>query len=113
MISTRAASCRLRVIVSMRDVSLEGLTKQRTLWNPRSRRTLTSLGPMKPAAPVTRIGSAGLIMNVSCVISRRGLHFFEHAEQHQRQSICDRTGQPAERLHQEKQLCMEGVGHDG
>src|SRR5260370_16591857 len=38
-------------------ISLEGLTKHRKLRNPQSSRFSMTRDPMKPAAPVTRIGS--------------------------------------------------------
>src|SRR5437660_9301284 len=42
--------------------SLVGLARQNKLRNPRFKRHCTSLGPMKPLAPVIRIGSSGPIM---------------------------------------------------
>src|SRR5947209_20532298 len=45
--------------------SLEGLAKQRKLRNPRSSRLSMSLDPMKPVAPVIRIGSSGPIIKSS------------------------------------------------
>ena len=61
MQSSRAS--RLPVIISTRptatrDDALDGLVKQRRLRNPRSSRFATSLEPMKPVAPVTRIRSS-------------------------------------------------------
>src|SRR5688572_1998989 len=66
--SIRASSRRRPAMSSSLDTSLEGLAKQHKLRNPRSSRLSTSLDPMKPAAPVTRIGSSGPIIKSSCSI---------------------------------------------
>src|SRR5207245_7761452 len=63
--SIRAPSRRRRARASTLTTSLEGLAKQRKLRNPRSSRLSTSLDPMKPVAPVIRIGSSGPIMKAS------------------------------------------------
>ena len=49
--------------------SLEGLAKQRKLRNPRSSKLSTSLDPIKPVAPVTRIRSSGPTMFVDITSS--------------------------------------------
>src|SRR2546426_1325511 len=64
IISTPAPAWR-RPAASTVATSLDSLAKQRTLRNPRSSRLSTSLEPMKPVAPVTRIGSSGPIIKAS------------------------------------------------
>ena len=54
-----------RAMASMPPTSLEGLAKQTRLRKPRSSRLSTTLDPMKPVAPVIRIGSSGPIINAS------------------------------------------------
>src|ERR1035437_8245335 len=43
---------------AIRDMALDGRAKQRTFRNPRSNKHIKSLDPMKPVAPVTKIGSS-------------------------------------------------------
>src|ERR1700722_1677284 len=57
---------RRSIIASIPAISLEGLTKQTTLRNPRSSKLCSTRDPMKPAAPVIRIRSSGPTMKPSC-----------------------------------------------
>src|SRR5580704_3058141 len=50
-------------------VERDGLTKQRRLQKPRSRSRSTTLSPMKPAAPVTRIRSRLSMMKLFSLCS--------------------------------------------
>src|ERR1700730_11594465 len=72
--STRPAAPADAERLSTRAAALDGLAKQRRLRNPRSSRFATSLEPMKPVAPVTRIRSSCPTIESCGVISDISLY---------------------------------------